>query len=230
MSALARSSMSATAALSLLNAEGVKRNRAAVAILRIAASGEGTSELYAWQRKTPGYPAECMVGALCLFGGNYETGDLSAKDTLIRELQEELPADWAKEAVATLKPFGRYVIQCPPGTWRNTGPPICFVACIFEAFLPSAVAEAKSESVEEGKLELLTKSQLLEELGDGGPRFCWAYDTPFEDYLCSLGESLRHGSEKTEEVRLQRQCLCSATRLDADAEVGDWEKGSETWR
>lgn len=55
---------------------GDKQGYAAVAIINVALRDEGEGEAgdvklmsFAWQRKTPGYPAERMVGALCLFGG-----------------------------------------------------------------------------------------------------------------------------------------------------------------
>lgn len=57
-------------------ASGDKQGYAAVAIINVVHGEEGGGEAgdvkqmsFAWQRKTPGYPTERMVGALCLFGG-----------------------------------------------------------------------------------------------------------------------------------------------------------------
>lgn len=42
-----------------------------------------------------------------MFGGNKEVDDESARETLIRELQEELPEAWGREIIGSLKPFSR---------------------------------------------------------------------------------------------------------------------------
>ena len=58
-----------------------KRGSAAVVILKINSSGE-EKDRYVWQRKTPGYPVPSQVGGLCLFGGNKEADDATARNTL----------------------------------------------------------------------------------------------------------------------------------------------------
>ena len=89
--------------LSIANRKG----NAAIVIL--SCKGKDSSIRYIWQRKTPGYPYPTMVGSICLFGGNKEDSDATARDTLVRELREELPAWWADEIEATLTPFSRYL-------------------------------------------------------------------------------------------------------------------------
>ena len=92
--------MDASAAHALL-AKATRRGNAAICLIRA-----GDSHLV-WQRKTEGYPYHKMVGGLCLFGGNKEVDDESARETLIRELQEELPEAWGREIIGSLKPFSR---------------------------------------------------------------------------------------------------------------------------
>jgi hypothetical protein len=60
-------------------ASGDNQGYAAVAIIKVVKNGEEMS--FAMQRKTPGYPAERMVGALCLFGGR---GRLPNHEKLLR--------------------------------------------------------------------------------------------------------------------------------------------------
>lgn len=85
----------------LLLGKGEKRGNAAVCLI-------STGDRYLiWQRKTQGYPYHKMVDSLCLFGGNKESSDATARDTLLRELKEELPASWIPDIEASLKPFAR---------------------------------------------------------------------------------------------------------------------------
>jgi 8-oxo-dGTP pyrophosphatase MutT (NUDIX family) len=92
--------MDAATAHAVLSRAG-RRGNAAIAILSV---GEKHMVM---QRKTEGYPYHTMVGGLCLFGGNKEEGDESARETLIRELREELPLAWSEAIEKTLSPFSR---------------------------------------------------------------------------------------------------------------------------
>jgi NUDIX domain len=83
-------------------AKATKRGNASILLLATS-----DHDMFVWQRKTPGYPYERMVDGLCLFGGNKETEDVSALQTLLRELREELHASWCEEIEATIKPFQR---------------------------------------------------------------------------------------------------------------------------
>jgi 8-oxo-dGTP pyrophosphatase MutT (NUDIX family) len=91
--------MDGTAAQEWLS-RATRRGNAAIALIRC---GEGQL----LQRKTEGYPYHVMVGGLNLFGGNKEADDASARETLLRELEEELPVAWFEQIRATLRPFSR---------------------------------------------------------------------------------------------------------------------------
>ena len=155
-------------------ASGDKQGYAAVAIINVE-GGEDGEMRFAWQRKTPGYPAEKMVGALCLFGGNREDEDATARETLARELGEELPAAFASKALASMKPFARYVVTAPKEAMFPKDQAYTFQCCVFEVTLPAAAVDARG--VMEGKLEVLPLTTLVDE------RFCWAYNVPLADYL-----------------------------------------------
>jgi len=202
----------------LLNQEGVQRDHAAVVILRVSRF-EGETPRFAWQRKTPGYPAKCMENTLCLFGGSKEPSDTYARDTLVRELREELPEAWREAAVESLRPYARFVIQAPSRTWRNATEKWRFVVCVFEAVLPSVSGQAGLNAVFEGGWEVKTLPQIANE------RFCWAYDTPFYSFLRHSG----YGTVVPLPTGDDRHCGCTATRLLADADVGVWE-GGEDWQ
>ena len=155
----ASTSISATVTAELLSS-APKRGDAAVAILSCA---DG-SERWAWQRKTVGYPVPSCVGKLCLFGGNREPSDDSARGTLIRELREELPAAWIDEAVSSLAPVARFVISSSDAVMAPR-PAYVFTCCVFHAFLPSCATQ--EDHVSEGSLELLSLDDLHRSA------FCW---------------------------------------------------------
>ena len=151
--------ISATLTAELLSS-APKRGDAAVAILSCA---DG-SKRWAWQRKTVGYPVPSCVGKLCLFGGNREPSDESARGTLIRELREELPAAWIDEAVSSLAPVARFVISSSEAVMAPR-PAYVFTCCVFHAFLPSCATQ--EDHVSEGSLELLSLDDLHRST------FCW---------------------------------------------------------
>mmetsp|Transcript_2969 Transcript_2969/g.9918 ORF Transcript_2969/g.9918 Transcript_2969/m.9918 type:complete len:199 (-) Transcript_2969:47-643(-) len=191
------------AALALLEA-APKQGHAAVAILKCADSGR-----FVWQRKTPGYPVPSQVGGLCLFGGNREDADASARATLERELAEEL----GPEVAETLTPFARFIVVASPEIMAPR-PAYSFTCCVFAAMLPAAPA-----ATAEGVLE----AHSLDELGD--ERFCWAYDAVFNTWLTEVD-----GAEGGAGVKGPAEWLrCSVLRLAPDANVGEWA-GGEGWR
>ena len=57
-----------------------KVGSAAVVIIEVCdASDDPSSSTFVFQRKTAGYPAAHFVGSLCLFGGNAEKEDATAR-------------------------------------------------------------------------------------------------------------------------------------------------------
>ena len=210
----ASAALTADAALQVLGA-AEKRGYAACVILKV----EGRKDVYAWQRKTPGYPSECMVGALQLFGGNAEDGDANARETLVRELHEEFPTQVAASIVSTLKPFARYVVESPLEAMAPRPYTHNFTACVFSATLPS---EAIGGEVYEGTLETMTLAELTAS-SDDEPRFCWAYHVPFAHFLEDKAGAL------AQPISARRACHCTATRVAANADIGSWESG-EMWQ
>ena len=197
--------LDAASALARLERPGIKRGAAAVAIL---ACGDGE---FLWQRKTPGYPVPSQVGGLCLFGDNKEADDAKARETLERELLEELGPD----AVATLTPFARFVIDASADVMAPK-PAYCFTVCVFYASLPRA-----PNKTEEGLLEVHSTASLSAE------KFCWGYHHVFNAWATEADRNMSHA--KAGSATLAPLLACTVSRIAADADVGAWASG-ETWR
>lgn len=169
---------------------------------------------YVWQRKTPGYPVPGMVGSLCLFGGNKEAEDESARATLLRELREELPKEWYEEIAASLVPFARYVVFASKDIMSPKPMSYAFVACAFRATLAETTIKAGGE-VLEGKFELLDMDTLAKE------HYCWGYDVIFKQFV--EGSTSECISFPTDYPR------CVIQRVAPDADFGEWS-GNEVWQ
>lgn len=191
-----------------------KRGSAAVVILKINSSGE-EKDRYVWQRKTPGYPVPSQVGGLCLFGGNKEADDATARNTLERELCEEL----GPEVAATLTPFSRFIIEASSHVMAPK-PAYCFTCCVFYATLEQA-----PKRTEEGVLEVHSFESLSAE------RFCWGYQHVFNLWSTEIQGDAARGGEKAKAGLATDAPLpaCELSRIVADADVGAWA-GGEQWR
>ena len=196
------------AAMDLLNS-APKRGYAAIAILKCP-DGQ-----YVWQRKTRGYPIPSQVGGLCLFGGNKEESDGTARDTIMRELKEEL----GEFATSALHPFSRFVVNCSADV-MTPREAYCFTACVFVANLPKTPKFA-----EEGMIELHTLDSLRKE------KFCFGYNNVFNAWLVDLEgkdpSQATVGAEAPKAVGLPY--VCEVSRIAPDADVGIWA-GVEKWR
>jgi len=179
-----------------------KTGNAAVVIVAI-----GEEKLFLWQRKTHGYPVSCMVGSLCLFGGNKEEEDASAADTLTRELREEIPSSLAEEIIRNMKPFSRYIVEASPVLMAPKLASYAFVACVYESSISSTVVDG---NILEGKAEFLSLDSLLEN------KFTWGYDFVFHDYQKEILHQVRDMQFRTDYDR------CIVSRVSPQAKVGEW--------
>lgn len=200
--------MDGTDAQALLSQAGTRGN-AAVVILKC---GEGK---YAFQRKTPGYPIASQVGGLCLFGGNKETCDASARDTVIRELHEELPTAWANKVCASLKAFGVYVI-CADELVMKDRPTYSFVCVVFYGTLLPCPS-ASDDIVMEGELCVHSVDELSNE------PFSWGYDLPFKEYLQEI-ENIDGKAVARHVPEIKRIPTCSVYRLRPGAQLGVYDQ------
>ncbi|KAH9255241.1 hypothetical protein BASA81_006681 [Batrachochytrium salamandrivorans] len=177
-----------------------RMGHAAIVILHTA-----NREKFLLQRKTAGYPYYKMVDTVCMLGGNYEVGDLSARETLHRELMEELGLD----VVDAIKPFSRYMITASMNMMHPKPHPYSFVCCVFS----SEITEAKmlELTTKEGGLEVLGIDQLRQR-----ERFAWGYDLILSDFVG--GEEFRNDYEK-----------CGAKRLSSLIKIGKWSDEWEEW-
>lgn len=133
------------------------------------------------QRKTPGYPFEPYVGRLALVGGGREPDeDVAPRDTLLRELHEELaPPALRQRAAARLEFVAGYALSLPelapePATKRASGDDVA--PSVHNFFFAADVGDALRDpavKLREGSLELY-------ELGAGGRELdevpCWGHD------------------------------------------------------
>ncbi len=185
---------------------------AAVVVLKC---GEG---LYAFQRKTSGYPVKSQIGGLCLFGGNKEKDDNSARDTLIRELYEELPRAWVNELCKTLQPFSRFIIHASEKVMKPRAT-YSFICYVYTAIL-SLPANVREDAVSEGSLCLKTFEELSEE------PFSWSYDVVFKSYLeecekCNERTVAKLGRKIGTEEIIPR---CRVNRIDPAANFGPYDE------
>ena len=218
------------------------RGHAAVAILRCgddeALSGARTAYRYVLQRKTPGYPVPSQVGGLCLFGGNRESDDATARVTLERELNEEL-AWGGSDAKVDLEMFDRFVV-CADAELMAPRPAYSFVVVAFHATLPPS---APALATTEGTLELCTLDSLRAD------RFCWGYDRIMRAYLQDVlnvtdaelrGGALDAAAQSTAAIMASAAAAAPAAapaapaagkgghpvprvhRVSTDADLGDW--------
>ena len=134
---------------------------------------------FLFQRKTEGYPFASMVDSICLFGGNRENSDESARDTLHRELNEELGQEFAKEVLQNTSPFAKYTIEAP----ASAVTPKLLQPYTFDAFVFHSWIRNESLPLEclEGNAVVLTVKECFED-----ERFAWGYGTPFLEYLETL--------------------------------------------
>jgi hypothetical protein len=201
-----------------------KRGNAATIILRV--TKPDSEPHFVLQLKTEGYPYATMVGSLCLFGGNKEPNDVSARDTLLRECMEELPSTWCNEIEKTLRPYSRFVITaskeaCAPKPFSYS-----FMCAVFEATLPyELVASTHSNDILEGKFELWKLSDLV---GENTPSWCWGYDVVLTNYLQDVlfeRDANRLPKFRTDYVR------CDAKRIVSKCSLPDelWSE-QEEWR
>ena len=153
-----------------------------------------------------------MVNKLCLFGGNKEKDDITARDTLLRELREELPDSWYDEIEKTLTPFSRFIVEATQEVVSPKPYSLAFIACVFHASLDRAVKDG--DEVNEGSLEILSVESLERET------YCWGYDTAFKAYLkeiCGIDFDFRTDYEK-----------CNVYRIAPNEDIGVWAS-SERW-
>jgi hypothetical protein len=206
-----------------------RRGNAATIILRVVKQDPAADDepVFVLQVKTEGYPYHTMIGSLCLFGGNREEKDKSARDTLLRECMEELPPAWCDEIERTLRPYSRFVVTasrdaCAPKPFSYS-----FMCAVFEATLPyEIVAATDSKDVLEG---LFTLKKLSELVGEATPTWCWGYDVVMTNYLRDVlfeRELSRLPKFRTDYVR------CEARRIAAPCRLSDEEfwVEQEEWR
>lgn len=204
-SSMPGSPVGAAEALALLQAAPTQ-GRAAIAILQTA-----DDRRFIWQRKTLGYPVPSQVGGLCCFGGNAESGDVSARATLARELSEELGLE---DVAGILTPFSRFTISACAEVMAPK-PAYTFICCVFHATLPSLPA-----TTYEGEIESLSADQLR------GERFCWGYGHVLNAWASEVSDiEVGDVLSSQESVATAR---CNVCRIASDADIGTWA-GGEAW-
>ena len=201
-----RPGMDAETVTSALRAAS-KVGSAAVVIIEVCdASDDPSSSTFVFQRKTAGYPAAHFVGSLCLFGGNAEKEDATARATLERELAEELPDAFVSVVMANARAHGRYLVADAKGAYA-------FIACAFAARIRATDVDVDALVTDEGELAVLSVSQC------GCESFAWSYDRVFRDYLV-----LRDGPhDVVEDAQGERRD--EAVKISDDADVGEMLPG-----
>jgi hypothetical protein len=102
----------------------------------------------------------------------------------------------------------RYVVVAPEEAMTPKRFSYSFVACAFHATI-SKDAILKDSTVLEGKMELLSLSKLTSE------KFCWGYETIFQDYLKEVMHASLPRFERKDEVG------CRIYRIDTVAKLSD---------
>lgn len=138
---------------------------------------QNESEELFFQRKTKDYPIKPFAGKLCLIGGNWtEIEDKNPKDTLIREVSEELVErnlyPFLEELINNLSPFSEYEITVPAELLGKNSPMI-YIASVFS----SKVKSSLELELTEGDIAKLTAPGLLNE------EFSFAYGEIVNDFL-----------------------------------------------
>lgn len=213
---LEQTPLTTSSAHALLTSAPGGHGKSACVILRCGSSS------FVWQRKTVGYPFANMVGALSLFGGGQEGGDVTAKHTLERELREEVPVEWL--AGLEIKPLGRYVVLAPalavaPRMKGDYG----FLSCVYYGEVKSdVVLGTKEEDVLEGKFEVIALGDLVNK---NTPVFAWGYDLPFMDYVEKV---LKLNMEENTCAARMDYHRCRTFRIEKSADMGEWAH-DEDW-
>ncbi|KAL7484170.1 hypothetical protein ACHAW6_009816 [Cyclotella cf. meneghiniana] len=188
-------------------------------------------EKYLVQIKSHDYPIPPFRGSVCLLGGNADSDDLSPVDTLVRELREELGSlAWIRDIDAeniadesrSKKPhYNTTTVERKPGTIRYLGlsrhvqsaalvrksHPYAFLCALYEitlrsSQLPPTVLYPRGATVQEGRLALLNKYQLMKHA-----KYSWGYEFTMSAYF---------GINATN--------VCEGVSVEelADGDLGEW--------
>lgn len=163
------------------------------------------------QRKTEGYPYWKMVNTVCFFGGNKESQDVTARQTLLRELKEEAPM--IIKTLDFMQPFARYLISASIEMMEPKQRPYQFECAVFSA----QVEETNEFAItKEGNMEWIS----LEDLANK-ERFAWGYDAILRDFVYS--------KLQINVAFIKDYDKCRATRYGKQQVLGKWSSSNETW-
>eukprot|EP00957_Ditylum_brightwellii_P115002 8772130-Ditylum_brightwellii.AAC.1 len=169
--------------------------RAAVVIIRVKEDGQ--DDKYLVQLKSRDYPITAFQEAVCLFGGNVKQDDAGPKQTLLRELSEELPESLVDAVIPSLQFIGT-TMNSQTAEVVEKPEPYAFMCACYEATISSDEIPSKFKG-SEGNYALLTKEQLVMD-----HTYAWGYDHVMSSYF---GEPVKNMCEGVSVTKLSNERL-----------------------